>query len=98
MDGLREKIAEIIRLAEIDVHDPGGEYQESSILDPLFVAEAILAIPEIDPTPLDQRILAALGGLRDDMLPGDVGAVQRFAERMRVRPSLGHSISTNTAK
>jgi len=33
--------------------------------------------------PLDQRILVALGGLRDGMTPEDVKAVQRFVDTIR---------------
>lgn len=50
------------------------------IEDTTPVADAILAIPEIDPTPTRERILAMLGGVRDDMTPEQIKTIQAFAD------------------
>lgn len=48
--------------------------------------DLLMSVPQPkapEESPLVDRILAALGGLRDDMPPEDVRAVQRFVDRLR---------------
>lgn len=66
---LREKIA-----SEVRTYEAGFE-------NPLEIADRILSIPEIDPTPTRHRILAVLGGLRDNMTTAQIRTVQWFADQ-----------------